>query len=172
MHALEEAIVKSFRESGYRQIMTPTFEYYDLFAGDGVSAGTEDMYKIMDAGGKLMVLRPDATIPIARMVATHHKETDGPVKLMYVTNVFRSADFRAGEKREFKQAGIEYFGADSSEADAEVIETAIITLKAAGFGDLKTELGDAGYFDGFYGRTVKRRQIRLQRNQKLRYASS
>ena len=40
MHALEEAIVKSFRESGYRQIMTPTFEYYDLFAGDGVSAGT------------------------------------------------------------------------------------------------------------------------------------
>ena len=149
MHALEESIVKSFRESGYRQIMTPTFEYYDLFAGDGVSAGTEDMYKIMDAGGKLMVLRPDATIPIARMVATHHKETDGPVKLMYVTNVFRSADFRAGEKREFKQAGIEYFGANSSDADAEVIETAISTLKAAGFNDLKTELGDAGYFDGF-----------------------
>lgn len=149
MHALEEAIVKSFRESGYRQIMTPTFEYYDLFAGDGVSAGTEDMYKIMDAGGKLMVLRPDATVPIARMVATHHEETDGALKLMYVTNVFRSADFRAGEKREFKQAGIEYFGTNSSEADSEVIATAIKTLRAAGFADLKTELGDAGYFDGF-----------------------
>lgn len=155
MSALEESLVKSFRKSGYRQIMTPTFEYYDLFAGDGVSAGTEDMYKIMDAGGKLMVLRPDATIPIARMVATHHKETDEPVKLMYVTNVFRSADFRAGEKREFKQAGIEYFGANSPEADAELIETAVNSLKAAGFADLKTELGDAGYFDGFMEELAK-----------------
>ena len=149
INAIEESLVKSFRDSGYRQIMTPTFEYYDLFAGDGVSSGTEDMYKIMDAGGKLMVLRPDATIPIARMVATHHKEGDGPVKLMYVTNVFRSADFRAGEKREFKQAGIEFFGANSFQTDAHVIETAIKALAGAGFSDLKTELGDAGYFDGY-----------------------
>jgi ATP phosphoribosyltransferase regulatory subunit len=149
IHALEESISKSFSESGYRQIMTPTFEYYDLFAGDGVSAGTEDMYKIMDAGGKLMVLRPDATVPIARMMATHYKESDGAVKLMYVTNVFRSADFRAGEKREFKQAGIEYFGVNSSETDVNVIETAIKAVMDAGFEDLKTELGDAGFFNGF-----------------------
>lgn len=148
MNRLEESVVKVFKEAGYRQIMTPTFEYYDLFAEDNITAGTEDMYKIMDSGGKLMVLKPDATIPIARMVATHYKASEGELKLMYVTNVFRSADFRAGEKREFKQAGIEYFGANTPAADANVIKTAVNALTASGFSDLKTELGDADYFNG------------------------
>ncbi len=145
---LEKSISKVFKQAGYRQIMTPTFEYYDLFAEDGITSGTENMYKIMDSGGKLMVLRPDATIPIARMVATHHRESEGDVKLMYVTNVFRSADFRAGEKREFKQAGIEYFGSSTPAADANVIKTAIDAVTASGFSDLMTELGDADYFNG------------------------
>ncbi|MCI8284938.1 MAG: ATP phosphoribosyltransferase regulatory subunit [Firmicutes bacterium] len=148
MNLLEESVVKVFKNAGYRQIMTPTFEYYDLFAEDNITAGTEDMYKIMDSGGKLMVLKPDATIPIARMVATHYKASEGELKLMYVTNVFRSADFRAGEKREFKQAGIEYFGANTPAADANVIKTAVSALTASGFSDLKTELGDADYFNG------------------------
>jgi len=148
MQKIENSIVKVFGDCGYRQIMTPTFEYYDLFAADNISAGTEDMYKIMDAGGKMMVLRPDATVPIARMIATTHKRNDGEIKLMYVTNVYRSADFRAGERREFKQAGIEYFGTCSPDTDANVIETAIKALKEAGFADLKTELGDTDYFNG------------------------
>ena len=51
MKSVEEGLVSVFREAGYRQIMTPTFEYYDLFAGDGISAGTEDMYKLIDKNG-------------------------------------------------------------------------------------------------------------------------
>ena len=45
MKAVEESLLSVFRENGYRQIMTPTFEYYDLFADDSIFAGTEDMYK-------------------------------------------------------------------------------------------------------------------------------
>lgn len=148
MKSVEEDLVSVFRENGYRQIMTPTFEYYDLFADDGISAGTEEMYKLIDKNGQLMVLRPDATIPIARMVATHYKENDDALKLMYVTNVFRTADFRKGEKREFKQAGIEYFGSNCAATDASVIETAIAALRKIVGSDMKAEIGDAGYFNG------------------------
>lgn len=146
--SVEEALTSAFREDGYRQIMTPTFEYYDLFADDTVFSDTDDIYKLTDKSGKLMVLRPDATIPIARMAATHYKEGDGGLKLMYVTNVFRSADFRAGEKREFKQAGIEYFGSDAAAADVSVIGTAIAALRRIVGDDMKAEIGDAGYFNG------------------------
>ena len=162
IQSIENSLVKVFSDSGYRQIQTPTFEYFDLFASESVSAGTEDMYKIMDANGKMMVLRPDATIPIARMIATTHKRNDGEIKLMYVTNVYRSADFRAGERREFKQAGIEYFGTCSPETDANVIETAIKALSAAGFSDLKTELGDSNYFSGLLDELEKDGKITLK----------
>ncbi len=148
IHGIENAVMEVFRNSGYRQISTPTFEYYDLFNEKGISAGTDDMYKIVDSGGKLMVLRPDATVPVARMMATQYRRTDGDVKLAYLTNVYRSADFRAGEKREFRQAGIEFFGGNSDDTDAGIIATAIDSLRAAGFSDLSTELGDTNYFSG------------------------
>ncbi len=148
IRSVEDKLTAVFREDGYRQIMTPTFEYYDLFADDTIFSDTEEIYKLTDKSGKLMVLRPDATIPIARMAATHYKEGDSDLKLMYVTTVFRSADFRAGEKREFKQAGIEYFGSDTADTDVSVIETAVRALKTIVGDDMQAEIGDAGYFNG------------------------
>lgn len=146
--AIEQSILDVFRAYGFRQIKTPTFEYYDLFSAEGAAVDTEDMYKMVDDGGHLMVLKPDATIPIARMVATHYKETSGEIKLMYNTNVYRSMDFRAGGKREFRQAGIEYFGVSSPANDALIIATAVEALQKSGFADLQTELGNAEYFNG------------------------
>ncbi len=137
-----------FKSLKYQQIQTPTFEYYDLFAGIDMAIDKDQMYKIIDTNGKILVLRPDATIPIARMVATNYDVLDEPQKYMYFSNVFRNSDFRAGGKREFIQAGIEYFGDASSSADAEVICTAIQALTACGFNQLKVELGDANFFNG------------------------
>ncbi len=146
--AVEDALAESFRKDGYRQVMTPTFEYFDLFSDDTIASGTEEMYKIVDKNGQLMVLRPDATIPIARMAAGYCREGES-LKLMYITNVYRTADFKKGEKREFKQAGIEYFGSADTSTDAGVIRTAIAALKGIVGDDLKAEIGNAGYFNGF-----------------------
>ena len=146
---IENSLLAVFKKEGYRQIRTPAFEYFDLFAESDNSMNTQDMYKLIDSSGKLMVLRPDATLPIARMIATQYKDTDGDVKLTYLTEVFRSADFRAGEKREFKQAGIEYFGTSSPKIDSEIIMTAVHALNNTEFRELKTELGDTRYFNGF-----------------------
>lgn len=147
--AIEKSVLDVFKKEGYRQILTPSFEFYDLFSDGDISVNTEDMYKIIDSNGKIMVLRPDATVPIARMAATHYKNDSGEIRLMYLTNVFRSADYRAGGKREFRQAGIECFGSNTPETDAGIILTAVRGVRSAGFDDLKTEIGNAEYFKGF-----------------------
>jgi ATP phosphoribosyltransferase len=148
IEVIRKKVEKVFKSEGYKQISTPTFEYYDLFSGIDMSIDKDEMYKIIDSNGKILVLRPDATIPIARMVATNHKYLNGNIKLMYLTNVFRSSDFRALGKREFIQAGVEYFGNPSLEADAQVIETSIKALVESGFKQIRIELGDAKFFDG------------------------
>ena len=145
---IRKKIEKVLKKEGYKQISTPTFEYYDLFSGINMSIDKDEMYKIIDSNGKIMVLRPDATIPIARMVATTHKNLTEDIKLMYLTNVFRSSDYRALGKREFMQAGVEYFGNSSLEADAEVISASIKALIAAEFNEIKIELGEAKFVDG------------------------
>lgn len=146
--AIEDSLLEIFKNAGYRQIRTPSFEYLDLFNDEGIPVDTEDMYKLVDSNGKLMVLKPDATIPIARMVATHYNEVSEDLKFMYNTNVYRNMDFRAGGKREFRQAGIESFGSNTPKTDAEIITTAVEALKNAGFSDLMVEIGDSGYFNG------------------------
>lgn len=148
MERLQDAVTEVFRGYGYKQIMTPTFEYYDLFAGIDMSMDKDQMYKMVDSNGKLLVLRPDATIPIARMVASHVERIREELKYMYVTNVYRSAEFRNGEKREFIQAGIEFFGNARAEADAETIQAAIQSTQACGFQEIRIDLGDTNYFNG------------------------
>lgn len=137
-----------FRSFGYHQILTPTFEYYDLFSEIESAINLDEMYKLIDRNGKILVLRPDATIPVARMAATKYGAMDGSLKFMYFTSVYRSADFRAGGKREFTQAGIEYFGNVEPDADAEVIATAIKSLENLNFTNIHIDIGQAEYFKG------------------------
>ncbi len=141
-------IKEVFKRFGYKQILTPTFEYYDLFSEIDSAIDTEDMYKLIDASGKILVLRPDVTIPIARMAATKYKSINENLKFMYFTSVFRSSDFRAGGKREFVQAGVEYLGNSNPEADAEVIVTAINSLTHMGFENIHIDIGQTDYFKG------------------------
>ncbi len=145
---IQSKVKEVFKRFGYRQIQTPTFEYYDLFSEIESAIDTEDMYKLIDASGKILVLRPDVTIPIARMVATKYDTIEEYLKFMYFTPVFRSSDFRAGGKREFLQAGIEYLGNPDPEADAEVIVTAISSLKDMGFNRIHIDMGQTDYFKG------------------------
>lgn len=145
---IQKKINKVFKSYGYKQIRTPTFEYYDLFSEIESAINRDDMYKLIDSGGKILVLRPDVTIPVARMAATKYHDIDSYLKFMYFTSVFRSSDFRAGEKREFVQAGIEYIGNSNPEADAEVIVTAIKSLSNLGFDQIHIDIGQTDYFKG------------------------
>lgn len=151
-YEIKENIIKNikniYRSYGYRQIQTPTLEYYDLFSSVPGTISRDEMFKLIDSSGKILVLRPDATVPIARIAAANYKKLRGNLKFCYVTNIFRINNGENGQKREFTQAGVEYIGSDSREADAEVIALGIETLIKCGIPDFQVDLGQARYFKG------------------------
>ncbi|ANF95185.1 ATP phosphoribosyltransferase regulatory subunit [Paenibacillus bovis] len=144
---IEENVLQSMSQWGYRQIITPTLEYYDTV---GVASSTSDrkLYKMLNNRGTTMVLRSDMTTPIARVMGSLLKEEQLPIRLAYHANVFRSIEEEAGREAEFFQTGAELVGVDSPEGDAEVIALAIACLQAAGVQNFKISLGHVGFLSG------------------------
>ncbi|SIS83337.1 ATP phosphoribosyltransferase regulatory subunit [Virgibacillus pantothenticus] len=129
---------------GYKQIQTAAFEPYDLYAANPKIVNTEDMVKIMDTSGKVLVLRPDATIPITQQIAANQVNVNDDTRLFYIMDVF---GYRfENEQKKRTQAGVEYFTNRTPTADAEVIALAIHILKDCGFPTFKFEIGHAGFF--------------------------
>lgn len=143
-------IKERFATYGYRQIQTSTFEQYDLYQSITGTINKEEMIKVIDPTGKVLVLRPDVTIPITRMAAAGNQMTRQDERLFYISNVFRNASGEQ-EKREHTQAGIENFGPGTIGLDAEVIALAIHTLHDLGFENFKLEIGHAGFFKELIG---------------------
>ena len=106
---LERKIRSVFHRWGYQEVISPTFEFYDLFAQG--SGDQRQAYRFFDQNGDLLVLRSDLTTPIARMVATRLKDEAKPLRLGYIANVFRYDEVQVGFQREFYQAGVELLGA-------------------------------------------------------------
>ncbi|MBP1948513.1 ATP phosphoribosyltransferase regulatory subunit [Virgibacillus litoralis] len=134
-----------FSTYGYKQVRTTTFEFYDLYSTMAGTINKDEMLKVIDSSGKVLVLRPDVTIPITRMIASNKQPLSQGSRFFYVLDVFRQSAEQADNK-ETTQAGIESFGESTPENDAEVIALAIHTLKDLGFESFKLEVGHAGYF--------------------------
>lgn len=147
---IENQIMDTFNQWGYMEVSSPALEYYDLFTQPEMLADGDKMFKLIDADGKIMVLRPDCTIPMVRIVATKMKDFVFPLKLCYVADVFRIDQEQAGKKREFRQAGIELFGVTTAKGDAEVLVTAIETLKGLGLQHITVELGSIKFLKGLF----------------------
>ncbi|NLM75102.1 MAG: ATP phosphoribosyltransferase regulatory subunit [Clostridiaceae bacterium] len=145
---LESKIRNAFRLNGYMELETPTIEFYDVFAGDSGLMRQESMYKFCDSKGRLLVLRPDITVPVARIAATKLKDKDFPVKCFYIGNTFSFDELGGGKQNEFTQAGCEILGANSPEADAEVVAMAINTIKATGIEEFQIDIGQVDFFKG------------------------
>ena len=144
-----EQIIKTiksrFMTYGYKRIKTPAFEQYDLYSQVKSSINQNEMIKVIDQTGEVLVIRPDVTIPITRQLAQETTTLENERRYFYVQDVFRQPAER-GDQIESTQAGVEYFGENSPEADAEVIALACQTLQDLGFHDVKIEIGDAGFF--------------------------
>lgn len=134
---------------GYQEVHSPTFEDYDLYASIRKTVNKDDMIKVIDRTGKVLVLRPDGTIPITRLTATDPGINDSEQRLFYVFNVYREAE---KGKKETTQAGVELFGNKRPEADAEIISLAVETLKEIGFENFAIEIGHAGFFKELIGK--------------------
>lgn len=146
--ALEADLRGVFRLAGYRELETPTLEFYDVFGGDNALIRQEQMYKFTDAQGRLLVLKPDMTIPVARVAATALKNPVWPLKCFYIGNTFAADELGGGRQNEYTQAGVELLGVNSPEADAEVIATAIRAVQATGLKDFQIDIGQVEFFRG------------------------
>lgn len=144
---LEAGLLRLFEAWGYREVITPTFEFYEVLAPALGEMLHDQLYRFIDDRGRIMVLRPDMTTPIARLVSTRLREQPLPLRLCYVANVFRREN-HAGQQREFYQAGVELLGAPGPEADAEVIGLAGEALKLAGIKDFRITLGQVEVLTG------------------------
>lgn len=145
---LEDRIRSLFRSCGYFEIETPTLEFYDTFSADGDMTPQEMMFKFFDQQGRILVLRPEMTIPVARIAATKYRDARYPLRISYIGNTFRYNEMGGGKQREFTQAGVEILGAANPEADAEVIATAINALKCAGLDSFQIDVGQVEFFKG------------------------
>ena len=69
--------------------VTPTFEYQETISVGVGNDSLPNVFKFLDKNNRIMALRPDMTTPIARVAATRLRESSLPLKLFYMTNVFR-----------------------------------------------------------------------------------
>ncbi len=135
-----------FEKRGYHEVITPTTEYYDVFATGDAGILGESAYKLIDTQGRILVLRPDSTSPIARFTATRLRDAEPPIRLCYTQNVFRMNKGMSGHSNETIQSGIELIGRNGLLSDVEVLCIAAETLEAVGLSDFRIELGHAGLF--------------------------
>ena len=149
LRKIENDVLHCMSRWGYRQIMTPTLEYYDTV---GVASSTSDqkLYKLLNNRGQALVLRSEMTAPVARVVSSLLQDEPLPLRLSYHANVFRAIEEEAGREAEFFQTGVELVGDDSPEADAEVVALAIASLQAAGVKSFKIAMGHVGFLNGLF----------------------
>lgn len=148
--SLERDIDEIFEKWGYKEVITPTLEFYETFNYNSQTLREEDMYKFFDNRGRILVLRPDMTIPIARVVETKLKDAKFPIKLRYTSNVFRVHESLGGKRNEYTDCGVELIGIEDKKSDLEVLVLALEALKKLGLNDFKLEIGNIGFFNGAF----------------------
>lgn len=138
-----EQIVRSvggaFSEAGYLPVETPLLEERDLLS-EADAAGERTM-RLFDGDGELLMLRPDVTLPVARMVSTRLRDDPGPFRLRYCAPVFRESEALRGDVRQLTQLGVELIGERGCDADAEVLRLMAAGLEAAGLSGYAIALG-------------------------------
>lgn len=140
---LESKVLSQFKLWAYQKVATPALEYGACIQPD--EEKEDDFYKFFDRQGHVLVLRPELTTPIARMVSSRLKGSELPLRLCYSADVFRLGKVRY---QEFRQAGVELIGSNAPLADAEVIALAVESLRKLGIQDFQVNLGHMGIFSG------------------------
>lgn len=127
-HHIAQKAVGLCQLYGYERIDSPVFEDTGLFArsvGDDTDIVEKEMYTFEDRGGNKITLRPEGTAPVCRAYLEHGLHNlPQPVKLYYITSIFRYERPQKGRLREHHQFGYEAIGDDDPAIDAEVIDMA------------------------------------------------
>lgn len=143
---LEQKAIEVFTSSGYKEVITPTFEFLEVVE-TGAGKNREKLFLFMDREGGILSLRPEMTVSIARLAAMHLQDSNYPQRFFYSANVFRHVQPHLAQYREFWQTGIELLGASGPWADAEVINLAVKILQNLGLSSFKISINQISIFN-------------------------
>lgn len=132
---VESRVRSVFERAGYREMLTPTVEPFELYEEKEGEQVEQSMFVFEDKGGRRVALRPELTASVARLFASTMGELKLPVKWYYVANMFRYEEPQKMRYREFWQAGAELIGASTPESDAEIVALGWDSMREVGLGD-------------------------------------
>ena len=145
---LEAELRRLFALQGYQEVETPILEYYDALDDRTWGFRPEHVWKTFDSAGRILAIRPDSTIPAARMAALRLTDAPLPIRLCYVQSATKMVSDTSSLLCEETQCGVELMGEPGPAADAEVIALAIGALKQSGLADFQIELGHSQFMAG------------------------
>ncbi|MEO3994066.1 MAG: histidine--tRNA ligase [Desulfurococcaceae archaeon TW002] len=131
---------------GYELIILPTLELFEVFS---IKSGPEikrSMYVFNDKGGRQVCLRPEFTAGVARAYLRLMRDKPKPIKLYYIGQAFRYEEPQAGRYREFFQAGVEYLGDSSINADIELLLLIRDYYRMVGLDNYRIKIGNIGLY--------------------------
>lgn len=137
-----ERLMVSFSARGYGRVAPPLMEFEEsLFAGNGQAMGAH-AFRLMDpVSRRMMALRPDMTLQVARIATTRLKKSPRPLRLGYAGQILRVKGSQLRPERQFGQAGAELIGAPAPDGDLEVILMAVDALRELEVPGLALDLG-------------------------------
>ena len=143
--ALREAMLAAGRAYGYQEYEGPIIEYLDLYLGkSSQEIVSRQTFRIRDRDGKELLLRPELTPTLARMIAAREREVTLPARWQSFGQFFRYERPQRGRGRSFYQWNVDLLGSESPVADAEVILVACALLRALGLrpGEVRVRIND------------------------------
>lgn len=146
---IQGKIVSVIMNHGCKIVETPSFEDYDVYRNFFPQL-RQEMVKTIDTDGRVLVLRPDVTLPLVESAAREFPKPDQLLKFGYVSTVFREYFGRSTYGKDFLQGGIEILGDSSPECDGEVIVMAAEILKAVGVKNIRIDVGTVAYTNALF----------------------
>ena len=145
---LEDTARRVLAQYGYQNIRMPLVESTDLFVrsvGEHTDIVEKEMYAWQDAlNGDKLTLRPEGTAGCVRAVIESNLTYNGPVRLWYSGAMFRHENVQKGRQRQFHQIGVEAFGFDSPQVDAEQIVLLARLWRELGISDVELQINSIG----------------------------
>lgn len=136
-----------FENFGFDPLETPALEYADVLLGKYGEEADKLLYLFKDRGERLIGLRYDQTVPLARIIS-QYQNIIKPFKRYQIQPVWRAENTQKGRYREFLQCDIDIIGEKSILADFEIIDLVLETFKKLGFKKTKILINDRKNFEG------------------------
>ena len=142
-------IRERFRLFGYGEVLTPALEYSEVIEEPKLRDAS---FKLFDIDNQMLLLRPEMTTPIARLVAQRLRNFPPPYKLSYILPVYRRANVGRGQSAELYQAGVEVVGSPSPQEDAATVALLVDVLNSLGLeapSDFAVVLGQTAFYTAY-----------------------